>query len=462
MSDNAAIRTDVTDMSKKPEQIPIPRGFSLVTSLGPGLVLSMAFLGTGDLVSSSVSGANYGYMLMWSLVLALISRTFVVSAIAKYTLCNRFGDTQILEGYSHLAGFFPLLMSIVVIISGIPVQCTMLNACGTGLNGLLSAALGKPFLGRWGIFICATAVMLMTVYMVLNKKQFKIFEYIARVTSVVIIVFYIVTLFRIGTFDIVGFLKGIFTFQVTSEDARGIFGPIIVATSTIGAVGGNTANLLYSGFMKDKGWVGPRYRKLQMLDLISGMAPLFMINMLFWSVAAEAVFTKGGSLKTINDLANMMTQILGPIGPVILWICIFGACITSYPSQSRGFAQLATNGLHLGVKSQRKWLDNDEADPKFRIIQMVFFTVFPLSASIPGAPDMIVLNVLGTALSTCISMPIIIVGLIILTSSKKYMMDYAVNKWWQTAILVFLCAIVFFTAFQLVPQIPGMFFNAFS
>lgn len=462
MLDNTKIRTDVPDMTKEPTQIPIPKGRAMITSLGPGLVLSMAFLGTGDLVSSSVSGANYGYILMWSLILALVCRTFIVSAIAKYSLCNRFGDTQILEGYGRLIKWFPGVLSVIVIIAGFTNQCTMLNATATALHGLISAAIGNRFIGSWGIFVCATAVMALTVYMVSNKKQFKIFEYIARVTSVVIILFYVITLFKLGHFDIIGFLKGCFTFQVTSDDSKGLFGPLLVAASTIGAVGGNMPNLLYSGFMKDKGWVGPKYRKLQMLDLITGMAPLFLINMLFWAVAAEAVYSKGGTLETIKDLANMMQNIMGPIGPVVLWLCIFGAAFTSYPSQTRGFAQLTVNGLHLGTKSGQKWIGKDEQDPKFKIIQIAIFTVLPIIASIPGAPDMIVLNVLGTALATCISLPVIIVGIIILTSSKKYMMDYAVNKPWQTAILVVLCAIAFFTAFQLIPQIPTMFINAFG
>jgi len=455
-------RTDIADMTKRPDQIPIPKGKAFITSMGPGLVLSMAFLGTGDLVSSSVSGANYGYVLMWSLILALICRTFIVSSIAKYTLCNRFGDTQILEGFGRLFSWFPTVLCGIIIIAGFTNQCTMLNACATALYGLISAATGFGFLGSWGIFACAVVMMAVTIFMVTQKKQFRIFEYVARATSVIIIFFYLFTLVKLGHFDIVGFLKGCFTFNVTGNEANGMFGPILVACSTIGAVGGNMPNLLYSGFMKDKGWVGPKYRKLQMLDLITGMAPLFLINMLFWAVATEAVFTKGGTLETIADLANMMKNIIGPMGPVVLYLCIFGAAFTSFPSQTRGFAQLAVNGLHLGTKSGKKWLNNDELDPKFKIIQIGIFTVLPLIASIPGAPDMIVLNVLGTALATCISLPVIIVGIIFLTSSKKFMMDYAVNKPWQIIILVFLGAIAFFTASQLIPLLPHMFFNAFG
>ena len=221
-------------------------------------------------------------------------------------------------------------------------------------------------------------------------------------------------------------------------------------------------NLLYSGFMKDKGWIGPKYRKLQQLDLIMGMAPLFIINILFWAVAAEQLHSVGGSISSEYDIANMMNQIMGPIGPFVLWLCIFCAAFTSFPSQTRGFAQLAINGIHLGTKKGEQYRDRDEEDPWFKRIQLVVFTILPLVAALPQAPNMIVLNVVGTSLYTCICLPFIVLGLIWMTSSKKYMMDCAVNKKWETAILVILGIIAFVIAFQLIPQLPGMFMNAFG
>ena len=447
---------EVQDFTKMPEQIPIPKGKDLITAVGPGLVLAMTFLGTGDLVSSSVSGANYGYTLIWSLVLALLARTFIVSAIAKYTLLNRFGDTQILEGYRRLFKFFPLFLAVVVLIAGFVIQSMFLKACATGFYQLTGGNWG----GEYGTFISAIIVMVFTIFLVASKKQFKLFEYIARAASVTMIVFFVIALFQIGHFDVAGFLKGLFTFQVTAEDQSGVFGPLVVACATIGSVAGNMPNLLYSGFMRDKGWSGPRYRKLQQLDLITGMAPLFIINILFWAVAAEHVHAGGGSISDEFDMANMMADIMGPIGPFVLWI--FCAAITRFPTQTRGFAQLAISGLHLGTKGEEKWKGRDEEDPWFKRIQMVVFTIVPIIASLPAAPNMVVLNIIGTSLCTSISLPFIVVGLIWLTSSKKYMMDCAVNKKWETAILVFLGIIAFVITIQLIPQLPGMFIDAFA
>ena len=35
--------------------------------LGPGIIAVLSWLGAGDLITSSVAGANYGYAMMWVL-----------------------------------------------------------------------------------------------------------------------------------------------------------------------------------------------------------------------------------------------------------------------------------------------------------------------------------------------------------------------------------------------------------
>lgn len=442
---------------EKPAQVPIPKGRRLFTAVGPGLVLAMTFLGTGDLVSSSVSGANYGYALIWTLLISLVARGYIISSIAKYTLQNRFGDTQILEGYGRIFKWLPGIMALIVMISGFVTQSTFLKGCAVGLYNLTGGNWG----GEWGPFICAFMIMCLTIYMILNKKQFKILEYIARIASIIMIVSFIIAMFNIGSFDIAAFIKGCL-FEMP-KDSTGYFGPLVVACATIGTIAGNMPNLLYSGFLRDKGWIGPRYRKLQQFDLAMGMAPLFIINILFWMVAAETAHKTGFVINNEYDLARLMETIMGPIGPFVLWLSIFCACFTSFPAEVRGFGQLAINGLHIARygHENNKYKGHDEDDPLFLKIALVVFTILPIVASLPDAPSLVALNLVGTSLSTCISLPFIIVGLIILTSSKKYMADYAVNAKWQTVILIILGIIAIVVAIQIMGNLPDMFKTAF-
>ena len=46
----------------------------------------LTWLGAGDVVEAGVAGGNYGYALMWIVVVALLIRFLFVSLIAKYQL----------------------------------------------------------------------------------------------------------------------------------------------------------------------------------------------------------------------------------------------------------------------------------------------------------------------------------------------------------------------------------------
>ena len=68
----------VTETDRRAEA-QVPSTFmEYVRAMGPGLLVAMAWLSAGDLVSASVSGSTYGYALMWALVLALFARFFFV------------------------------------------------------------------------------------------------------------------------------------------------------------------------------------------------------------------------------------------------------------------------------------------------------------------------------------------------------------------------------------------------
>ena len=110
----------------------------------------------------------------------------------------------------------------------------------------------------------------------------------------------------------------------------------------------------------------------------------------------------------------------------------------------------------------RKFLGRDEDNPAFRWIQAIVFIILPLASTIPGAPDLVSLNIVGTAISTVLSLPIIVVCILLLTSRKKHMHSYAVNRKWQTGLLVVLGAIAIIVGVQIAMQIPSMFQTAFG
>ena len=62
-----------------------------------------------------VAGANYGYSLMWVLVLAIFMRFVLVSLIARYHLCNQHGES-VIDGLCRLHPAWAPGLAITVVV----------------------------------------------------------------------------------------------------------------------------------------------------------------------------------------------------------------------------------------------------------------------------------------------------------------------------------------------------------
>jgi len=402
-----------------------------VKALGPGLLVAMAWLSAGDLVSASVSGSTYGYALMWALVIALFARYFFVSAIGKYVLCNSQGDNSILAGFARLWRGLPLVVGVIAFILGFTYQTYIIKGAATALYQLLGG-IGDS---EWAVFFFAVVLVGVTIFMLLRGSQYRTLETIAKVSVGILMVTFFLAV-AINGFDLAAFLRGL-VFQVPA-DTEGTFGAVVILAAIIGAVGGSAANLLYPYFMEDKGWTTPVYRKIQIFDLLVGILAMVFINLAVWIVAAESLGGGAGiAIQEAEDLAVMMGRGIGAIGPLLLWIGLFFVTFTSFPAYSFGFTKVLLDGVQ---RSFPGGLESDEIpDPEnhryFKFIQIGLLLVLPLIFSLPVAPNFIALTIAGNAMGA-ITGPIIIVGVIVLTTSKKYMLPEYANKWWETVALL--------------------------
>jgi Mn2+/Fe2+ NRAMP family transporter len=399
-----------------------------VRALGPGILVAMAWLSAGDLVSASVSGSTYGYALIWALVLALFARFFFVSAIGKYVLCNNSGDPSILTGFGRLWRGLPLLIGVIAFILGFTYQTYIIKGAATALWHLLGGIGNR----EWGIFIFAVLLVGVTIFMLQRGHQYNTLEWIARVSVGILMLTFFIAVVLHG-FDLIALLRGL-AFRLPAD--TGGFGAVLLVAAIIGAVGGSAANLLYPYFMQDKGWDRPAFRKLQVVDLLTGILAMVFINLCVWIVAAEVLAGGAGiAIEEAEDLATMMGRGVGAVGPLLLWIGLFFVTFTSFPAYSFGFTKVLLDGVQRTLSGQVETYENPENHRAFKWIQVGLLLIVPLLFSLPMAPNFIALTIAGNALGA-ITGPIIIVGVIILTTSKKYMLPEYANKWWETLALL--------------------------
>jgi Natural resistance-associated macrophage protein len=284
---------------------------------------------------------------------------------------------------------------------------------------------------------------------------------------------------------------------------RGAYGAWLVVVAIIGAVGGSVANLMYPYFVSDKGWRGPRFRRLQVYDLLFGVVTLICLNLAIWIVAAQLMRGRGATISGPEDLAHMMELAIGPAGPPLLWIAVFFCVFDNIGTQVYSFARIAVEAVHktfparaerygslvhpgdpdapaaLGAADARFTHPEVEApadaeltparrvrtaallhDPLFRRIQWLLLLP-PILFTLPHGPSLVAITVFGNAIQVFV-VPAMIVGLLWMTNSRKWMLKGFANKWWENAILLVICGIGIWAAWGIAKDLPGQIAGLFG
>jgi Mn2+/Fe2+ NRAMP family transporter len=473
--------------------VQVPNSFlGYLKNMGPGIVVALSWLGTGDLINSSVSGANYGYVLMWALVIATLARFFVVSALTKYQLCNRANDQTILDGFARVWKGFPIFLGICSVGLGIVYHSFLFLGAGTALYYLFG-----QFGGDWGIFMWAVIVLGVVLFMARSENQYKGLEIVANIAMATLVLIFLWALIGSGV-DFGQLLKGL-TFSLPED--RGAYGAWLVVVAIIGAVGGSVANLMYPYFVSDKGWRGPAYRKLQVYDLLFGVSSLICLNLAIWIVAAQLMRGEGSTITGPEDLAHMMRLAIGPAGPPLLWIAVFFCVFDNIGTQVYSFARIAVEAVHKTFPARAERFgslihpgdadappalaqagdprfthaeDGEPApppsrhvrlsglmrDPLFRRLQWLLLLP-PILFTLPHGPSLVAITVFGNAIQVFV-VPAMIVGLLWMTNSRKWMLKGFANKWWENLILLVICGIGIWAAWGIAKGLPSAISGLFS
>ncbi|MCZ0874117.1 MULTISPECIES: Nramp family divalent metal transporter [Peribacillus] len=403
------------------------------TAYGPGILAVLTWLGAGDLVTSSVAGADYGYSLMWILALSLILRFLIVNVIARFQLCNTEGLT-ILEGYGRIHPFFGYFMFGYALIMGHLFNAYMIKGAGEVLSTLFHV--NQPFL--------ASMVVVGLVFMLIGRNIYNRIESVMKVLLALLTIAFLFLAIQ-ATPDVGQIIKGTVGFSIPSD--TGVHGALLVAISIIGAVAGSISNFVHPYFMKEKGWTKPSHVKVQRNDLLFAIGVCIVINLAIWVVGAEILKPNGIHVETIDDLAMALQMSLGQFGWYIFYLGVFGVLFASIVGKSTGFPRLIVDAFYVINKNRReKYNGKYEKDPMFKWI-MIFVLVTPLIWSIPGMPGFIALTI-GVNAINIIGFPVIAIGMLVLSNKKSLMGKYK-NNWFENIILTLASVLAIWSAVQL-------------
>jgi hypothetical protein len=251
--------------------------------------------------------------------------------------------------------------------------------------------------------------------------------------------------------DPVGAAKGVFLFDVPEQ--QGPFGVMLVVTSLIGAVGGSIANLLYPYFIDQKGWKGPRYRRLQLYDLAFGTVVIIVLNFSVWTVGAEVLHPRGLTIHNLGDLTQILTAALGTLGGPIFYLGAFAALFSTMVGNATGYGYMLTDISRIGRTEHREPEDvrKHSQSSTYRVVA-AWCLFSPLVWCLPGMPTFVTLTLIINA-ATVVVLPLLAAGLWYITASEKCIGPQYRNRAWENGLMFCLFVLACWGAWQAIFEI---------
>ena len=379
-------------------------------NVGPGALVAAAFIGPGTVTSCSTSGANYGYTLLWAMLLSVISVIIMQLMAARVGIVSKMGLGQALrEKFTGKTAriLLAILVIAAVFIGNIAYETGNITGSVLGVQAAIPAASGDA--GRIILIIVITIV----AFVLLWSGSYKYIEKFLTGLVVVMGVIFLITAFAAKP-DWLGVLKGIFGFQVPQENK---------AWMTIAALMGTTVvpyNIYLHASSAAKKWSEDEDVEEGLassrLDSILSIGLGGLISMAIIVCASATINGTGVTIANGGDMAKSLEPLLGNWATVIFGIGLFAAGISSAIT-----APLAAAFASTGILG---W-DEELKDKKFRIFWIIV-VAFGLFASIflGKSPTEIILFAQA---ANAFLLPITGILLLLVANDKKIMKEYS-NK----------------------------------
>jgi len=310
--------------------------------IGPGMVLAAMAIGSGELVLTPRSGAQYGFALLWVPVLTIVYKAAFSEGLARLTIASGddvFAAFNWLPGPRHWAEYFIILVFSLDMIGygGIAL------VGGSALSGLfpnLDIRLGA---------LLATALVPVLLY----TGSYPFFEKVIIAMCAVLLAGVLYTLFQIS-------LPG-------GQIARGLVlkvpeGSVSTIMGLMGWVGAGTTTLLYSTWINEK--IGKarseqeyrRWLSTMRIDCIASYALVLGISFAFLAIGVATLHAEGivpAKQQIMSTLSGMLDSIPGggETFLVVGFFAMFSTVVSCIDGKGRAIASmLAGFSPRLGDK----------------------------------------------------------------------------------------------------------------
>ncbi len=324
-----------------------PKGvLGAVRYIGPGLILSAAIVGSGELIATTTLGAKAGFALLWVVLFGCLAKTAVQIEYGR--ACILTGKTTLQFWNASQGVHWTVFIAVMYLIATFAGQAGVLGGAAQVGEYLMPSIATSVWIGVLVIILGALASM--------GRYQF--IETISLVFNALFIsaILYCVYTIQFSqyAFTISDLASGL-QFQMPADML-----PLAVAAFGITGVAAGEI-VLYPYWCLEKGyaaWAGPDDGTPEWQRRADGWVGVMMIDavisMIVFTIATASFYILGAAVlhsqteladgnKFILQLSSIFTDVIGPSAKTAFMVCSFTVLFSTIFANIAGFSRMWTD-----------------------------------------------------------------------------------------------------------------------
>lgn len=300
----------------------------LLKRIGPGMILTGIVIGPGAVTTAAMIGARFEYNLLWLFLgIAFMGVTFVLTANRISLLTGKPILHAIRHYYGGLASSF---VGVALFIACMFFTIGNVSGTGAGVNLLFGL--------DWKIGALIMIAFLLFIY--LSKDVYSKLERIVSILVLAMVAAFVITLFGTGGPDMGKAAKGITGFSFPEGSLATALGFISTnAAVTTGIYG------TYLGL--EKKWKKEDlFNRTIKADAIIHIITVIIISSSIMLVGAIVLFPQGLTIKTPQELGEMLVPVMGEAARYVMGIALLAAAYSSLLGNTQRTVVLLNAGLN--------------------------------------------------------------------------------------------------------------------
>ncbi|MEN8799845.1 MAG: Nramp family divalent metal transporter [Flavobacteriaceae bacterium] len=380
-------------------------------NIGPGILVAAAFIGPGTITICTLAGVNFGYALLWAMLLSVVATVVLQEMAARLGIVTQKGLTSLLREEIPNRLIRTMVLGIIlaaIVIGNTAYEAGNISGATLGLEALFGS--GGLAYYPWIIGGLAFALLFIGSYKVLEKT----FITLVGLMSLSFVITAILT-----NASITGILKGLFTPEIPS-------GSLLTIVALIGTTVVPYNLFLHASLVREKWSSVSDLSKARKDTLFSVMLGGFVSMAVI--IAATAI--PKDEISNALDMAKSLEPLYGNAASVFMGIGLFAAGITSSITAPLAAAYVVNNcfGWNATMK-----------DPRFRMVWMIVLLIGAGSLSLQIRPIEIIQF---AQVANGLLLPLIAVTLLWMINRKE-LMGINKNALWQNVLSLVIIGIVF-------------------